>query len=150
MFELKKLAQTFEEMTPSERGILLVKKAAKIRARLACEEELGVSPSRVLAGFIIGSAVVDGKVDEKEYLLMYPSLIRAFGCDFDYESIKKSFCGGFAGKKTAADYVDETLRAIEGFDDELKTDVVVLCMCVMSVDGKVSLKERRYLKKLLV
>lgn len=35
-------------------------------------------------------------------------------------------------------------------DDELKTDVAVMRMRVMSVDGKVSLKERRYLKKLLV
>ena len=34
------------------------------------------------------------------------------------------------------------------FDEELRLDVFTLCLCVVAIDGKISLKERRYLRRL--
>ncbi len=34
------------------------------------------------------------------------------------------------------------------FDEEMRLDVFTLCLCVVAIDGKISLKERRYLRRL--
>ena len=36
-----------------------------------------------------------------------------------------------------------------GVDEDLQADIVILCLCIMTVDGKVSLKERNYVKRLM-
>ena len=35
-------------------------------------------------------------------------------------------------------------------DDSIREDVVALCLAVVTVDGKISLKERKYIKKLIL
>lgn len=147
MFEFTKLCKEYEDMTVAERGVILTVKSAKILAKLALGEH-DVDPVSTLASFIIGSVVADGKVNEQEYLLIYPALVKVFGDDFDFASIKKEFESDKEGKKAIKKYTQELLSLLAAADDELKADVVTLCLCVVTVDGKVSVREKRYIRKL--
>ena len=148
MFEFTKLCNDYENLSVAERGVILTVKSAKILAKLKLSGIDGVDPVSTLASFIIGSVVADGKINEQEYLLIYPALVKVFGDDFDFASVKRAFESDKEGKKAIKKYTEELLSVLASEDDEFKSDVVTLCLCVVTVDGKVSLKEKRYIRKL--
>lgn len=45
-------------------------------------------------------------------------------------------------------YTEEMLRVFAFLDESLKNDVITLCLCVTAIDGRVSRKEKRYLRRL--
>ena len=150
MFEFTKLCNTFEKMSALERGAVIAEKSVKVLARLKLLDIPGVDPVETLAAFIIGGVVADGKLDEREYLLIYPALVRAFGDDFDFASIKAEFEGDKSVHKEIRDYTGDLLTVLAFVDDEIREDVVALCLAVVTIDGKISLKERKYIKKLIL
>ncbi len=147
MFEFKKLCNEYEQLTVMERGLLMTEKSVKILAKLSLVDLPDFDPVEALAGFIIGSVVSDGKLNEREYLLIYPSLIQIFGYDFDFNSVKQAFCS-IGARKVIKEYAEEMLKIFDLIDEDLKNDVVMLCLCVTAMDGKISLKEKRYIKRL--
>lgn len=147
MFEFKKLCDEYEKLTSVERGFLLREKSVTLLAKLKRLDIPEIDPVTSLVGFIIGSVVADGKIDEREYLLMYPALIQAFGYNFDFHSVKQAF-EDYGTRKIVKAYTEQMLRIFDHLDEKLKDDAITLCLCVTSMDGKVSLKEKRYLKRL--
>lgn len=150
MFELSKLCKEYESLSTRERVALLSGKSVEVLAKLNRLNLPGVDPVRTLAGFILGSIVADGRVNEQEYLLMYPALLRVFGDSFDFESIKESFRKDRDGRSAIRQYTQEMLSFLALADDSLQTDIVMLCLCVASVDNRISLRERRYIRQLCV
>lgn len=148
MLEFKRVCDAYEKMSAIERGTLLTKKAAVVLARLEALSLPGVDPVSVHAGFIVGSVTADGRINEKEYLLIYPALVKAFGDAFDFTTIKNAFRRNKDGKKLVADYTEEMLHILSLMDEELKWNVIMLCLCVASIDGKITLKEKRYIRRL--
>ncbi len=148
MFEFKKLCDSFEKMSSVERGLLLTEKSVTILAKLHCLSIPGIDPVSVFAGFLVGSVVSDGKINEKEYLIIYPTLVRVFGDEFDLSSIKASFCDDKNVRKVISDYTENMIRILELWDDELKWDLITLCLCIVTIDEKVSFKEKRYIRRL--
>ena len=149
MFEFNKVMKDYESLNAIERGLMLTEKSVSILAKLSALDIDGIDPVETLASFIIGSVVADGKLHEKEYLLIYPALVRVFGSDFDYESIKKEFEADKDGRKDIAGYTTDLLRVLGTVDETLYEDVIILCLCVVTIDGKVSLREKNYVKRLI-
>lgn len=148
MLEFKKACDAYEKMSAVERGLLLTEKAAVVFARLNALFIPGMHPVNILAGFIIGSVTADGRINEKEYLLIYPALVKTFGDDFDFTTIKDAFRRDKDGKKLISNYTEEMLYILSLLNEELKWDVIMLCLCVTSIDGKITLKEKRYIRRL--
>lgn len=152
MLEFKRLCDAYEKLTPAERGIMLREGSARILSRLRGMPHPGIEPEAVLAGFLIGSVSADGDLSEREYLMIYPALVTVFGEDYDFASIKAIFGRGrgkeIQVRKMTALYTREMIRLIESVDAALRDDMIMLCMCAVSVDGHVSLKEKRYIKRL--
>ena len=148
MFEFKKICNEFENMTIIERGVILTEKSVKILAKLNALKNEKIDPLVAYASFVMGSIMADGKVNEQEYILMYPSLLKVFGDQFDFESIKKALEKDYDGKKLIKDYVKEFSNLINKEDEDLLDDIVILTLCIVSVDGKISLKEKRYRRRL--
>lgn len=148
MFEFKKLCDEYEKLSTVEKGLLLADSSVTIMAKLHNLDVNGIDPIQTLAGFIIGSVVADGKVSEKECVLIYPALVKAFGNDFDFNSVKESFKKDHDGRKRLSDYTEDMIRVLDFLDDEIKSEIVTLCLCVMAIDGKISLKEKNYIKRL--
>lgn len=149
MFEFNKVMKDYESLNAIERGLMLTEKSVSILAKLSVLDIDGLDPVETLASFIIGSVVADGKLHEKEYLLIYPALVKVFGTDFDYESIKKEFEADKDGRNDIAKYTTDLLRILEMADETLYEDVIILCLCVVTIDGKVSLREKNYVKRLI-
>lgn len=149
MFEFNKVMKDYESLNAIERGLMLTEKSVSILAKLSALDIDGIDPVETLASFIIGSVVADGKLHEKEYLLIYPALVKVFGSDFDYESIKKEFEADKDGRKDIAGYTTDLLRVLGTVDETLYEDVIILCLCVVTIDGKVSMREKNYVKRLI-
>ncbi len=148
MLAFKKLCEAYENLSATEKGAILKEKSESIISRLKLLPISNLNPVNVLAGFIIGSVVADGTINEKEYLVIYPALSRVFGYDFDFKSLKGLFRKNKEGKKAVTDYTEKMLRIMNTSDDGLKKDIITLCLCVVAVDGKVSLEEKRYIMRL--
>lgn len=148
MFEFTKVCKEYEKLSVPERTLLLTKKSVDILAKLRLLDLPGVDPVNTLAGFILGSIVADGRVNEQEYLLMYPTLLRVFGDDFDFESIKEAFRKDRDGRNAIKEYTQEMLSFLALADESLREDIIMLCLCAVTVDGKISPREQRYIKKL--
>lgn len=148
MFEFRKICDAFEGLSALERRQLLEEKSGSVFHELQSHAVSEENPKEILAGFLIGSAMVDGKLNEREYLLMYPSLVRTFGEDFDFPSLKESFRCNKDGRKLVGEYAEKVLGILRPSGENLRQDVVILCLCVTSMDGKITLKEKRYIRRL--
>lgn len=150
MLEFKKLCNEVEKLDPLSRGILLAEKSiAVVRGVKKLDPPVDLDPVLTLATFIIGSVVSDGSIDEKAYLYIYPSLVKAFGKDFDFDAVKRTFRTAKNVDKEISDHTRELMSIISQCDEILAADVITLCLAAVSVDGKISLKEKRYVKRLL-
>lgn len=148
ILEWKKIFDNFEKLSAVERRHLLEEKSMDVLEKLRYLRIPDIDPEDILAGFIIGSVVADGRIKESEYLLIYPALVKTFGADYDFITVKKSFLKNRDGIKIIETYTDQMLTILRYSEEDLKQDVITLCLCVMSVDRKISLKEKRYLRTL--
>lgn len=148
MFEFKKLCDAYESMSAVEKYHLLGDRSTGILKRLDDIAIPGVDAVRSLAAFIVGSAVLDGRVNERDYVVIYPALVRVFGEDFDFSGIKSSFSNPRTNRQMIMKYTEDVRFALEFLDDEAKDDIVKICLCIAAIDGKVSLKEKLYIKRL--
>ena len=147
MFEFKKLCKEVEKLNPAERGVLLAEKSITVVKGLN-SLELPFDAVDTLVTFIIGSVVSDGSFSEVDYLHIYPSLVKAFGHDSDFKAVKQALQIAKDVKKEIERYTKMLLSVIAECDDNLASDIIALCLLVTSVDGKVSLKEQRYIRQL--
>ena len=147
MFEFKKFCNTLEELNPIERGVILAEKSVSVIKGLS-GLNIPLDPVKTLVTFIIGSVVSDNSINEKDYLYIYPSLVKAFGNDFDFISAKQAIGLAKDIKKEITKYTKEMISIINVCDEELATDIISLCLLITSVDGKISLKEKRYIRQL--
>lgn len=148
MFDFAKICTQVEEMSPLDRTALIIEESKKIVGKFSTLNFTAYNPIDVLATFIIGAVMSDDVLDEKEYLLIYPSLVKAFGEDFDYESIKESLSKDKDGKTMLKEYINALMTIISASDEDLQTDIVTLCLLIVYIDGKITLKERRYIRQL--
>ena len=147
MFEFKKLCNSLEELNPIERGVILAEKSVSVIKGLS-GLNIPLDPVKTLVTFIIGSVVSDNSINEKDYLYIYPSFVKAFGNDFDFISAKQAIGLAKDIKKEITKYTKEMISIINVCDEELATDIISLCLLITSVDGKISLKEKRYIRQL--
>lgn len=148
MFEFAKLCNEYEKLSALERGAILTEKSVKILAKLRLLGVNDVDPVETLACFILGSIVSAGKINEQEYILIYPALVKVFGSDFDFASVKAAVSKNYAFKKAVKDYSKELASTLAEADESFVNDVIGLCLCVVSIDGKISFREKNYIKKL--
>ena len=148
MFEYIEKCKKFEKLSTFERFALLANKSLIITNKLS-ELGLNVNDSlSLIATFILGSIVSDGEVNEKEFLLIYPALLRTFGDNFDFDSIKEAFQNDFKTRNELKNYLKDILSLLNSVSSELKEDIIDICFAIVTIDGKLSLKERIYMKKL--
>lgn len=148
MLEFKRLCDAFEELPSDKRALLLKEKSAGVLSRLRETASADTDSVSVLARFMIGSCVMDGRINENEYFIIYPALVRVFGADFDFDTLKYTFRRDREGRRAAAGYSRDMLCLMNNADDELKRDIIELMLCVLSTDGRITLKEKLYIRRL--
>ncbi len=149
MFEIPKIIKEYEGLTAAERTRLLKEKSEEIFKGLAKISDGLSKPSEIVAGFILGSTISGGEVSEKDYLLIYPALLKIFGDRFDFSAVKKKLETEIGGISAAAFCKKKLTDWLSSADDGLRKDLVMLCLCAMSVDGRISPKKERYVLSLI-
>lgn len=148
MLEFKKLCDFCKSLSMTEKMRFIKERSESVIETLHSLDRPEIDPEPVLAGFILSAAVADGRIDEKEYLMIYPALIRTFGKDFDLSSVKISFgCDGRC-KKAITAYTEDLIDILRALDEKTKSDIIILCLCVTAIDDKISYKEKRYIRHL--
>ncbi len=147
MFDFKKICTTVENLSDEDRAALIIREGKRVYDGLSDIPFTAYNPFSALAAFIMGAIVSDGKIDENEYAMILPSLQKAFGKDVDYETLKTALKSGRATEQIN-EYVNVLMKIVVSKNEDLVSDIVTLCLLVVSIDGKVSPKERRYIRKL--
>lgn len=149
MNDFNRLCKICEELDPVEYGAIIAGKALKIIPAL---NEITDDPDRtnaMLAAFMLASICADGKLDENEYVLMLPMLHAFFGNGFDFETAKalvKEFRPEGKELKEIVDFIVDILGEVS---EELKDDIITVCLLICAVDGKITRKEKNYIKQLI-
>lgn len=149
MKEFDKLCNEFEEMDALTYTAVLADLSQKIAPALAEVMQDGLDGLTLFAAFIIGAVVADGELSMEEFELTYPLFGIFFGDGVEYKD-----CNYIVGKMRRETrqfnrYVNDMADAFGQLSEEFKNDIVLVCLMICAIDGKVSPKEKRWIKKLL-
>ena len=147
--EFDKLCKEFENLDPVTYSEVLKQKSVKIIAVMSAITENGVSGVQIYTSFIISAIMADGKLDESEFNLIRPALETMLGQEITYEEAKAAFK---MIKKDAKDnrfIVDLMVDILGQVSPEIKADIIIVTMLVCAVDGKISYKEKKWIKQLV-
>lgn len=148
MKEFDELCKEFEQMDPLLSRATLAVKSADVLPKLS-KMTGKLDAAAIFATFILGAIAADGRLSEGEYESVYPLLHVFFGDELNYEdcrtAVRRLKPEGRELKKALDDMVD----LFGSFDEDLKEDVILVCMLICAVDGKISLKEKNWIKKLI-
>lgn len=149
MKQFDRLCKEFENLDSREYGALLAEKSKKIIPALAALSQDGLTGITVYATFILGAVIADGKISEEEYLLCYPMFRAFFGNEIDYDEVKRAARKMRSESKRLKKDVDDMTDLLGELSDELKNDIVTVCMMICAIDGKISTKEKNWIKQLI-
>ena len=149
MKEFNLLCKEAEEIDLFTYNAVLAQKSLRILPALRAITEDGLSGAAIYASFILGAVAADGRLSEEEYLLLYPMLRAFFGDDVDYESVKKAFSKAGPERRALKKSVKEMVKVFGELDEDLRDDVVTVCLLITAIDGKVSLKEKAWIKQMI-
>ncbi len=149
MFEFDLTCKVFENLDPVEYSAIAIKKSADVLQGLKGLELDGLDAITVYNGLILGAILSDGKISDEEFVLVKPMVDLALGYDVTKKDLNKLVKYFKRDTKDYKDFVDAVVDLFGEISDELKDDIVTLCLIVCAVDGKISLKEKRWLKQLI-
>lgn len=149
MKEFNDLCKLFEGLDRETYTELLSEKASVIIPALSAVSADGMSGLDIFATFVMGAVVSDNKVTEEEYMLAYPLFKAFFGESTDFSLVKSYFEKGRSENREIKKTVDEMVDILGTLSEDLKDDIVTVCLMICAVDGKVSFTEKRWIKQLL-
>lgn len=149
MRKFNEICDEVEKMDILSYSAVLADKSLTIIPALNDITEDEVDTLTIFATFIIGSIVADGKINEEEYMLIYPMLYTFFGDHIDYDDCKKIAREFRKEGKELKQYVDYMVNILGLVSDELKEDIIIVCLLICAVDGHVSLKEKKWIEQLV-
>ncbi len=149
MFEFEKLCREVEKIDPVTYALVVEQKSKDVIAKLALVTENGLSGLTIYTGLVVGAIISDGKISEEEFVLVKPMLDVAFERDFTLAEANALMKYFKAETKEYKQFIDAVADLFGEISDDLKADIVTVCLLICAVDGKVSFRERKWLKQLI-
>ena len=128
---------------------LLREKSVNVMAAMAMISRDGLTGVQIYTSFIIAAIMADGKLDKSEYELIRPMLEKMLGSEVTYEEAKAAFKAVRKDAKDDRVIIDYMVDILGEVSPELKADIIIITMLVCAVDGKISYKEKKWIKQLL-
>ena len=99
--------------------------------------------------FVLASVAADGVLSKPEYMLLKPWFDRMTDKDTTYEEAVEIFNGlGLDEPDAYKDIIDTMVDIIGLVSDEIKDDIILLCLLVCAIDGEITEKEKDWIKQL--
>jgi hypothetical protein len=149
MTDFNKLCKQAEELDMLTYSEVLREKSDKVLPVLKQINRNGLDGVTIFSSFIIGAIVADGKLSEEEYMLAYPMFRVFFGKSVNYDSSKQLIKSLRTEIKEFKKYLDLMVDTFGELSEELKDDIIYVCLLICAIDGKVSLSEKAWIKKLI-
>lgn len=149
MKEFNDLCKLFEDLDSETYKELLAEKSAKVIPALSEISADGMSGIDIFATFVMGAIASDNKITEEEYILTYPLIKAFFGDVADYALVKDYVKKNRSGNRELKQGVDEMIDALGTLSEDLKDELVTICLMICAVDGKVSSSEKRWIRQLI-
>lgn len=151
MFEFDKICRDVERLDPETYAEIIATKSVDIIAGITAISEDPETALSIYLGLILGSIISDGKITEEEFLIVKPLLSVALGREVEYNATEINTLLRYfkAETKEYKKFIDAIVDLLGEVSDELKTDIVTVCLLICGIDGKISLKEKAWLKKLI-
>ena len=100
--------------------------------------------------FLLASVAADGVLSEKEYELLKPFFDRMADKDVTYEEAVELFKKmGLDEPDALKDVVDVMVDFIGLVSEDVKADIITLCLLVCAIDGEVSQEEKDWIRQLI-
>ncbi len=150
MFEFEKLCKEIENLDPQTYGQIIREKSVAIIKALSVIMEDGLDGMAIYTNFILCSIAADGKLAEEEYMILKPMFEALAGKEVSYQDAVAIF--NAAGLNKSKDYkkvVDQMVDVLGMVSLDLKRDIILVCLMICAVDGKISMKEKRWVKQLI-
>lgn len=148
MLDIEKLCADIEKLDPFAFAGMIGEKGESVingMAEVVGSHEDAVTLFTVL---VFGAVNSDGKLDEKEFGLIKPLLEDAVEKEVDYESAVE-FMSALKTQKNEYNKMIISLSAMFGaVSENLKTDIVTLCLLICASDGKISKREKNWIAKI--
>ena len=139
MFEFDALCREYEKLSYDERRTMLTELADDILPAL----KLVANGTESFETLVMASCAADGKLSIEEYSLVKD----ATGLDFSFNRVAAEIKAmNVKDIQEAANTVADFLGKISA---DIKSEVVSFCLCICSADSRVTLKEKKFIKKLL-
>ncbi len=150
MSSFNDLCKLMESLDPATYGKVMVEKTADVLVGLKGITCDGLDALAIYTDFVLCAVAADGKLSEEEFQLVKPVLDLIAGADVSYEEAKAIFkAAGLDKPKEYKAAMDKTVDLLGLVSPQLKDDIILVCMLICAVDGKISFKEKRWIKKLI-
>ena len=148
MFGFELACKDVERLDPKTYREIVAEKSARVIKTLTMISDDEVSATSFFTGILLGAVICDGVLDEAEFNLIKPMMDVALGKEVTFEDACDTVNQLVPDKKSYKDYVNKMTDLFGQMSDAMKTDIVTVSLLVCAADGKISFKERRWLKEL--
>lgn len=144
------LCKVLEKMDPETYDQIIMEKSSRIIEALTAITEDDVDGVSIYLDFILCAISADGVLAEEEYLLVKPSLEALVGREISYDEALEIFkAAGLEDPEEYKNSVDLMVDILGLLSQELKDDIVLVCMMVCAVDGVISDSEKEWIAQLI-
>ena len=149
MTEFDDLCREAEDIDFETRCAILKGKSQEILPLLSEKSEDGESGADILSTFLFSAMAADGRLSSEEYDLLYPLLSSFLGEKINYTDAKKAVGAMRKENREMKKISEDMVGVLAEFSEDLRREIVLLIMMICAADGKISLSEKLWIKKLL-
>ena len=149
MSDFDTLCKQLENMDPAKFAEIFDKKSADVISTLVALTADGKDGVTAYLQFILASVAADGVLSKPEYLLLKPMFDRMADKDVSYDEAVEIFKGlGLDKPEAYKDIIDTMVDIIGLVDEDMKDDIILLCLLVCAIDGEVTKEEKDWIRQL--
>lgn len=150
MNDFDALCEILERLDPETYNQIYEQKSVGIVKALSGIMEDGRDGVAIFMDFILAAVAADGKLAEDEFLAIRPGMEAILGRSVSYGDALEMFMrAGLDEPEGLKAEVDLMVDVIGLLSPELKEDIVLICLMVCAVDGKVCDSEKAWIKQLI-
>ena len=149
MTEVDDLCREAEDIDFETRCAILKGKSQEILPLLSEKSEDGESGADILSTFLFSAMAADGRLSSEEYDLLYPLLSSFLGEKINYTDAKKAVGAMRKENREMKKISEDMIGILAEFSEDLRREIVLVIMMICAADGKISLSEKLWIKKLL-
>ena len=149
MTEFDDLCREAEDIDFETRCAILKGKSQEILPLLSEKSEDGESGADILSTFLFSAMAADGRLSSEEYDLLYPLLSSFLGEKINYTDAKKAVGAMRKENREMKKISEDMVGVLAEFSEDLRREIILVIMMICAADGKISLSEKLWIKKLL-